>query len=275
MHVSLVGGEPLIRHRELSRILPALARMGIFTLIPTSAVIPIPAEWMNIPRLRVAVSVDGLPEHHDIRRKPATYDCILRNIAGRQVNVHWVITRPMLARPGYLEEYVSFWNARPEVIHIWVSTYTPQVGENSPEMLGEHDRHAVAWELLPLRKLYPKLLITEGIAAAIRRPPENPGECIFSKLSVNYSADLSSRVEPCIFGGTPDCAQCGCAASVGLHATRTIKLAGPLRLGHLLRGSIAIGLLANRLRRRQAHPHRWRPPAIASSDKSGLIQIRP
>ena len=30
IHVSLVGGEPLIRHRELSRILPALGEMGIF-----------------------------------------------------------------------------------------------------------------------------------------------------------------------------------------------------------------------------------------------------
>ena len=274
MHVSLVGGEPLIRHRELSRILPALARMGIFTLIPTSAVIPIPMEWMKIPRLRVAVSVDGLPEHHDIRRRPATYDCILRNIAGREVNVHWVITRPMLARPGYLEEYVSFWNARPEVKHIWVSTYTPQVGESSAEMLSADDRETVVRGLLPLRQLYPKLLITEGIAAAIRRPPENPDDCIFSKLSVNYSADLRSRVEPCIFGGTPDCTQCGCAASVGLHSTRTIKLAGTLKLGHLVRGSIGIGLLMNRLRRRKVHPNRWQSPTIASKDKSGLVQIR-
>jgi organic radical activating enzyme len=71
MHVSLVGGEPLVRHRELSRILPALSDMSVFTLVVTSAVIPIPEEWMKIPRLRVAVSVDGLPEDHDIRRKPA------------------------------------------------------------------------------------------------------------------------------------------------------------------------------------------------------------
>src|ERR1700751_3218040 len=38
LHVSLVGGEPLIRHRELSRILPALDERGIFTLVVTSAV---------------------------------------------------------------------------------------------------------------------------------------------------------------------------------------------------------------------------------------------
>src|SRR5271167_2416461 len=72
IHVSLVGGEPLVRHRELSRILPALSDLGVFTLVVTSGVIPIPLEWMKLPRVRVAVSVDGLPEHHDIRRKPAT-----------------------------------------------------------------------------------------------------------------------------------------------------------------------------------------------------------
>src|SRR5580704_11195582 len=68
LHVSLVGGEPLVRHRELSRILPALSELGVFTLVVTSAVIPIPTEWMKLPRLRVAVSVDGLPEDHDVRR---------------------------------------------------------------------------------------------------------------------------------------------------------------------------------------------------------------
>src|SRR5246127_5849093 len=71
MHVSLVGGEPMVRHRELDRILPALSEMGVFALVVTSGVIPIPAHWMEIPRMRVAVSVDGLPEHHDIRGKPA------------------------------------------------------------------------------------------------------------------------------------------------------------------------------------------------------------
>src|SRR5713226_2616700 len=144
IHVSLVGGEPLVRHRELSRILPALSGMGVFTLVATSAVIPIPPEWMKIPRLRVAVSVDGLPEDHDIRRKPATYQRILKNIEGREVNIHWVVTRPMLAKPGYMEEYVSYWSARTEVNRIWVSLYTPQIGEQSPEMLTPEDRQAVA-----------------------------------------------------------------------------------------------------------------------------------
>src|ERR1700685_1804255 len=171
MHVSLVGGEPLVRHRELSRILPALSEMNVFTLVVTSAVIPIPEEWMKIPRVRVAVSVDGLPEDHDVRRKPATYERILKNIEGREVNIHWTITRPMLARPGYLEEYVSFWSGRLEVNRIWVSVYTPQIGEQSPEMLTTDDRAALAQELPLLAKRYPKLLFNEDLAKAFLNPP--------------------------------------------------------------------------------------------------------
>ena len=170
-HVSLVGGEPMVRHRELSKILPELSKMGIFSLVVTSGIIPIPTEWMKLPRSRVAISVDGLPEHHDIRRKPATYEKILANIDGREVNIHWVITRPMLERPGYLEEYVKFWSERPEVNRIWVSVYTPQIGEQSPEMLTPENRIALAAQLPPLAKRYKKLLFNEGLAKAFLKPP--------------------------------------------------------------------------------------------------------
>jgi organic radical activating enzyme len=271
IHVSLVGGEPLVRHRELSRILPALSEMGVFTLVVTSAVIPIPAEWMKIPRLRVAVSVDGLPEDHDVRRKPATYERILKNIDGREINVHWVITRPMLARPGYLKEYVSFWSARPEVNRIWVSVYTPQIGEQSVEVLASEDRQVLAGILPSLSKQYPKLLFTEGMGQALIHPPSNPDACLFSKMSANYSADLRSRVEPCVFGGEPDCSQCGCSISSGLHWIRTIKVAGPLKVDHFARGSVGVGNLVNRLRSRSIRPSRWR--AGAAKSRSDLVQI--
>lgn len=273
MHVSLVGGEPMVRHRELSRILPVLGTMNIFTLVVTSGVIPIPLEWMHLPRLRVAVSIDGLPEHHDIRRKPATYERILKNIAGREINVHWVITRPMLERPGYLEDYVSFWNARPEVNRIWVSLYTPQIGEQSDEMLSPDDRERIAHELPLLHHRYPKLLMNSGIAGAFIDPPTSPGDCLFSKMSVNYSADLETRVEPCVFGGAPDCSQCGCAASSGLHWIRNEKVAGPVKISHFVETSVAIGSLVNRLKRRAVHPSRWRPGGPRVGSKPELVQI--
>jgi MoaA/NifB/PqqE/SkfB family radical SAM enzyme len=274
LHVSLVGGEPLIRHGELSRILPALSESGVFTLVVTSGVIPIPEEWMNIPRLRVAVSVDGLPEDHDIRRKPATYERILRNIESREVNIHWVITRAMLARPGYLEEYVSFWSGRPEVNRIWVSVYTPQIGEHSAEMLTSEDRDAVARRLPALHNQYPKLLFHEGLARSLLYPPSNPDECLFSRMSANYSADLKSRVEPCVFGGTPDCSQCGCAISSGLHWVRTIKLAGSLKVNHFVGGSIGVGLLVNRFRARSIRLSRWHSGAAKPRREPELVQIR-
>jgi MoaA/NifB/PqqE/SkfB family radical SAM enzyme len=272
MHVSLVGGEPMVRHRELDRILPALSEMRVFTMVVTSGVIPIPMHWMDIPRTRVAVSVDGLPEHHDIRREPATYERILKNIAGRKINVHWVITRPMLARTGYLEEYVAFWNARPEVDHIWISLYTPQVDEESPERLTREDRERIAAELPPLTKKYSKLLIPEGMARAFVSPPSNPKSCVFSKMSVNYSADLQSRVEPCVFGGNPDCSQCGCSISSALHWIQQERIAGPLRVGHLVTASLAVGSAVNQLRSQQRPPDRWQPGA--PSGPTDLVHIR-
>lgn len=275
LHVSLVGGEPMIRHREVSRILPALSEMGVFALVVTSGVIPIPPEWMKIPRVRVAVSVDGLPEHHDIRRKPATYERILQNIEGREINVHWVITRPMLARPGYLEEYVAFWSVRPEVNRVWVSVYTPQIGEQSEEMLLPDDRKFLARELIILQKKYPKFLMNEGIARAIVEPPANPDDCLFSKMSANYSADLVSRVEPCVFGGTPDCSQCGCAISSGLHWIKQVSIAGPLKISHVANASVQVGLLANRLRKRADRPSRWTPGPRVSAEKTKFVQINP
>ena len=275
LHVSLVGGEPMVRHRELSRILPILSGMNIFTLVVTSGVIPVPAEWMKLPRVRVAISVDGLPEHHDIRRKPATYERILQNIEGRECNVHWVITRPMFDREDYLEEYVKFWNERPEVDRIWVSVYTPQIGEQSAEMLTPENREALARQLPLLAKKYPKLLFNEGIAKAFLHPPKNPDDCVFSKMSANYSADFQTRVEPCVFGGTPDCSQCGCAASSGFHWIREVKVAGPVKVGHFIASSVKIGLIMNRLRSRPAKPSRWDPTANPPDGKSDLVQIQP
>jgi len=273
MHVSLVGGEPLVRHRELSRILPRLSAMGVFTLVVTSGVIPVPEEWMSLPRVRVAISVDGLPEHHDIRRKPATYEKILKNITGREVNVHWVITRPMLERAGYLEEYVAFWSGREEVNRVWVSVYTPQIGEQSAEMLTVEDRETVARELPELAERYPKLLFNEGLARAFTKPPKSPDECVFAKMSANYSADLTSRVEPCVFGGTPDCSQCGCAASMGMHWVRGVNVVGGLKVGHFMGTSIKVGLLMNRLKSSAHKPARWTPGARRPSGDDALVQI--
>ncbi len=80
VHLSIVGGEPLVRFRELNTLLPILAARGLHTQVVTSAVRPIPIEWAPLPRLQIVVSIDGLQPEHDERRKPATYDRILKHI---------------------------------------------------------------------------------------------------------------------------------------------------------------------------------------------------
>jgi len=273
LHVTLVGGEPMLRHRELSRILPQLAGRGVFTMVVTSGIVPIPHEWIGLSRFLVAVSIDGLPEHHNVRRHPATYDRILLNLAGRLVNIHWTITAPMLERAGYLEEYVRFWNARPEVRNIWVSLYTPQRDEQSAERLTAAQRAQVARELPRLRALYPKLLTPWGYAQALLHPPASPSECEFSRLSKNYSADLKTHVEPCVFGGDPDCSQCGCSASAAAHWVGGIGLVGPLKAKHVLRGSMTIGSAMARLQRIALPAWREREQQPPRSREPGLVQI--
>ena len=257
VQVSLIGGEPLMRHRELSRILPELSKTGVHTTVVTSGVIPIPKEWCAIPRLKIAVSVDGLAPEHDRRRKPATYERILKNVEGRSVDIAWVITQEMMERPGYLEDYLSFWDPRPEANRIILSVYTPQVGERSPEMLTPESRRRLFGQLPELKRRHPKLVMHDGIAGALAKPPSKPKDCTFAQMSVNYSADLSTRVEPCVFGGNPDCSQCGCAATALFGWIGSMQLLGPLRASHVMRGSIAVGSAVNRFRRASAARPRW------------------
>src|SRR6187399_1852033 len=140
LHVSIVGGEPLVRYRELNEILPRMAERGIYTQLVTSAVRPIPTEWAKLRRLQIVVSIDGLQPEHDERRKPATYDRILKHIEGHQITVHCTVTRQQVRRAGYLEEFLKFWSANPNVSQLWISLYTPQVGELSAERLTKSDR---------------------------------------------------------------------------------------------------------------------------------------
>jgi hypothetical protein len=140
-------------------------------------------------------------------------------------------------------------------------------------MLAPDDREFVAQHLPLLGKQYPKLLVPEGVARAFVHPPASPDDCLFSKMSANYSADLRSRVEPCVFGGSPDCSQCGCSISSALHWIRTVRVAGPLKVDHFVSGSIGIGSAVNRLRSGIIRPPRWDSAGLAEKQELNLVQI--
>ncbi len=241
LHVSLVGGDPLVRYRELQQLLPQLQHRGIYVQVVTSAFRPIPEEWDRLERVKVVVSIDGLQPEHDQRRKPATYERILQNIAGRRVTVHCTVTGRMMTRAGYLEEFLQFWTPREEVEAVWISLFTPQRGAVAPEILTPEQRQSVIAELLRLSRLYPKLDMKEETIAEFAHPPQSPQECIFAQTTATISADLSTRITPCQFGGAPDCSQCGCIASMALAGVGRTKLPMSLRVGTVLAASAAVG----------------------------------
>ena len=254
MHVSIIGGEPLVRYRELGVILPQLADRGIFTQVVTSAVRPIPVEWAKLRRLQIVVSIDGLQPEHDVRRTPATYDRILKHIAGHQVIVHCTVTRQQVQRDGYLEEFVDQWSRNENCQAIWTSLYTPQIGEISDERLRPEDRQRVVASLMHLRSRYPKLRMPAGLIQVYANPPQTPQDCVFAQTTTCLSADFKRRITPCQFGGNPDCANCGCIASAGLGALGRHRLPGGVRVETLFKPSLRIGDGVRRLSARWSEP---------------------
>ena len=254
LHLSIVGGDPLVRYRELDSLLPQLEQRGIHVQLVTSAFRVLPKAWSDLSRLSLVVSIDGLQPEHDVRRKPATYERILQSIRDSRVTIHCTVTGQIADRPGYMEEFFRYWSERPEVKRIWVSLFTPQVGAEGPELITPEVRHRLLDELARLFPLYPKFQMNRQMIEELRNPPQSPAECIFARTTTTLSADLVTRVGPCQFGGTPDCAQCGCIASVGLAAVSHHKLVGPLTAGHFMSGSERIGRLAGKLRSLREKP---------------------
>lgn len=247
----IVGGEPLVRFRELNAILPKVCAQTIETHVVTSAVRPIPEEWDALDNLRVVVSIDGLQPEHDARRTPATYERILKHIEGRNIIIHCTITSQMMQRDDYIEEFMTFWEARPEIDTIQVSFYTPQIGEQSVEMLTPAMRQRAASELGRLHETIPKIRVNDAILKAFLSPPSSPDECVFARVTKTVSADLKTIVTPCQLGGNPDCSQCGCLGSMGLHAVADYPFPLGFRIRPIFNASDAIG---GALRKLQGRP---------------------
>lgn len=246
LHLSIVGGEPLLRWQEIDVILPELEKMGIEVQLVTSAVTFIPRNWSRMRSLHLVVSVDGLQAEHDRRRTPATYDRILRHITGHTVILHCTVTKQMLVRAGYLTDFCRFWSGRSEVRKIWFSLFTPQKATESEERLSLAERHRVIDEIANVRLLYPKVYAPETILKSYLKPPLSPDECIFAQATTCVAADLETGIMPCQIGGQPACTECGCIASVGLAAIGRLRLAGLVPVSRIFRLTQRVG---ERLRR--------------------------
>jgi hypothetical protein len=94
---------------------------------------------------------------------------------------------------------------------------------------------------MELRKQYPKLDMPAAVIRQFASPPHRPEDCVFALTTQTLSADLQTKITPCQFGGNPDCASCGCIASMGLAAVAAHKLGGIISVGSIFKASIKIG----------------------------------
>jgi MoaA/NifB/PqqE/SkfB family radical SAM enzyme len=241
LHLSIVGGDPLVRYRELETMIPLILDRGIHVQMVTSAFRPLSPEWLELPHLNIVVSIDGLQPEHDVRRAPATYNRILKNIAGQKITIHCTITGQMMKRRDYLKEFLEFWTPRSEVRKVWFSLFTPQIGDDLPEILHPRERLQAIADMLALRMEFPKLDMPEEMIRQFSNPPHSPGDCVFALTTETLSADLKTKIVPCIFGGEPDCSSCGCIASMGLAAVATHKIGGLIPVGAIFKASVKIG----------------------------------
>ena len=101
--------------------------------------------------------------------------------------------------------------------------------------------------LLRLRARFPKLRMPKELIAVYADPPASPDDCLFAKMTTCVSADLSTRITPCQFGGEPDCANCGCVASAGLGAISRHRLPGGLSVGAVFDASRRVGNVFGRV----------------------------
>jgi hypothetical protein len=131
---------------------------------------------------------------------------------------------------------------------IWISLYTPQIGELSTERLTKADRDRVITEISRMRKNYSKLQMLDGMLKVYAKPPDSPENCIFAQTTDCFSSDLERKITPCQFGGKPDCQNCGCIASAGLEAIGRHRLKGGLPVGKIFYASLAIGRTVARVR---------------------------
>src|SRR3989449_2740774 len=105
--------------------------------------------------------------------------------------------------------------------------------------------------MVELRKQYPKLDMPAAVIRQFASPPPSSQDCVFALTTQTLSADLQTKITPCQFGGNPDCASCGCIASMALASVAAHKLGGILSVGSIFKASMRIG--QNRAKFRAKH----------------------
>jgi hypothetical protein len=234
-HLSIEALDSLVRHRELESMVSQLLDQGMRVQVITSAFRRIPAGWAKLTNLNIVVFI---PER-DVRRAPATYARIIKNIERHDITIHCGVNAKMLKKPGYLRQVLEFWTRRPETRKVWFGLFTPQIRDQMREMLRLEEREQVIAEMLILRKEFVKLEMPESMIRQFVSPAPSRLFAVATKTRpFDQKAKIDSR-----FGGTLECDLCGCIVSMDLAAVAAHKLADVAPRGAVRWASIRIGWL--------------------------------
>ena len=234
LHLSIVGGDPLVRYRELETMVPLLLVRGIHVQVVTSAFRPLAAigpsaaferrgfDRRTAARARHPASARNLRSDHQEHRR-------------QNITIHCTITGQMMKRPDYLREFLEFWTPRPEIRKIWFSLFTPQRGDQLPEMLQPRERAQAHCGHVGAAKGISQAGHAGGPDPSVCDAALDPQDCVFALTTQTLSADFKTKIVPCQFGGDPDCGSCGCIASMGLAAVAAHRLAGIIPVGAIFK----------------------------------------
>src|ERR1700750_2570638 len=106
-----------------------------------------------------------------------------------------VKTRPGISVGEMLAAWGNILSGNPPMLAIEITRECPLHCPGCYAYDGQHLGGGIT-----LRQLS-DLLMTPAIARGFATPPADPSHCVFSRVSVNDSADLQTRVQPCFFGG--------------------------------------------------------------------------
>ena len=220
-----------------------LSKRGIHVQLVTSAVREIPAEWHGIPRLSIVVSIDGLQPEHDVRRTPATYDRILKHIAGPPdhgaLHGHAAAGEPA----GLPRRVPALLVGAPEVEQDLDQPLHAAARRSLRRAAAARgSRSGSSPTCMALRLRYPKLTMPKGLIEVYASPPASPDECVFARTTTTHLGrpDDEDHAVP-VRRRARLRATAAASPRPGLAAVGRHQLWGFIPVGSIFTGSVKVG----------------------------------
>src|SRR3989344_1357841 len=223
VHLTIVGGEPGARRKELHHV------VGItpITWIITTFFYEMGTFVKNGRQSPVTyvVSIDGPDEMHNrLRGVPGLADRARRQILlGREKasalgHVFAVFSHTVLmsANAGEMERLIWQLDGFPGIDGMVFSTATPPIGESLPEWAPTDAQRADFVELLlKLRQMGARINMSEAQIGTLHpdhTATYSPAMCAIANRVISYDFHGKPKGQ-CIFGPEADCSHCGCVVN--------------------------------------------------------------